>query len=178
MSDIVEPVAGPRPDDLVGRWVLDRGRNGSIEFHTRHLFGLQAVHGTFQVARADLNVDSAGTADVHLDVDAASFSTGHKKRDPHVHSGDFLDVANNPHISFVAQGVDTSASSFTAPGTLHVRGVDAPVTVVGSVEHTGDGAATLTGSAKVDRYAVGLTKARGMASRWLQIEVVLPVRRE
>lgn len=177
MSDILGPVAGARQDDLVGRWVLDRGRGGSVGFHTRHLFGLQAVHGTFQVSRAEVDVYPAGTADVQLDVDAASFSTGHKKRDPHVHSGDFLDVANNPHIGFVARGVDTSASSFTAPGTLTVRGAEAPVTIVGNVEHTGDGAATLMGSAKVDRYAVGLTKARGMASRWLQLEVVLPVRR-
>lgn len=120
----------------------------------------------------------AGSADVQVDVDAASFATGHQRRDPHVHGGDFLDVVNHPHIGFVARGVDTSAASFTAAGTLTVRGVQAPVTVVGRVEHTGPGEATLTGSARVDRYAVGLTKVKGMAARWLRLDVVLPVRRE
>lgn len=52
MSDIREPVAGHGPDALVGRWVLDRARAASTTFHTRHLFGLQAVHGTFQISRA------------------------------------------------------------------------------------------------------------------------------
>lgn len=171
-----QPMSSASPD-LSGHWVLAGDGAEAVHFTTRHLFGLQAVRGTFDVQRAEVDVGADARADLVVVVTSASFRTGHKKRDPHVHSADFLDVANHPRITFRATGLDTAGTDFTVDGTLAVRDSEAPATVTGTVEHTGAGTAVLTGATTVDRYAYGLRKMPGMAARRLKLEVVLPLRR-
>lgn len=176
VQSMSEPAGNATPD-LAGHWVLAGDGARAVRFTTRHLFGLQAVHGTFDVQRAEVDVGADARADLLVDVASASFSTGHKKRDPHVHSPDFLDVADHPVISFSAAGLDTVGSEFTVSGTLRIRDHEAPVTVTGTVDHTGHGIATITGETTIDRYAHQVTKARGMAARRLKLQIVLPLHR-
>lgn len=176
MQSSTSDVSSESPD-LTGRWVLTGGGAQAVRFTTRHIFGLQAVRGTFDVQRAEVTVGPDARADLVVDVAAGSFSTGHKKRDPHVHSADFLDVQNHPLITFRATGLDTVGTDFTVQGTLRVRDSEAPVTVTGSVGHTGAGTAVLTGSTRIDRYAHDVKKVPGLAARYLQLQITVPLQR-
>ncbi|WP_417727448.1 YceI family protein [Roseovarius sp.] len=63
-------------------------------------------------------------------IGAQSVDTAHEKRDTHVRSGDFLDAAAHPMITFAADGgTPTSATTGTVTGDLTIRGVTQPVTL-------------------------------------------------
>jgi polyisoprenoid-binding protein YceI len=158
-----------------GRYRLDPALS-SVSFRTRHMFGLAGVKGTIPVVGGDIVVDPAvPEADVTVTLNVAAFSTGHKKRDGDVAKPKFLNVGQYPEMTFRAYktgALQRSGSSWTLDGELTVRGVTKPVTLsIDSVESTGLGFRA-TASTRIDRYAFGLTAAKGMAARYLTVELV------
>ncbi|GLV77124.1 YceI family protein [Streptomyces hygroscopicus] len=141
----------------------------TVRFTTR-AFGLIPVRGTFSVTQGRIVV--AGTPEessVDVELDAASFASGIQRRDDHVRSPDFLDVARHPTIGFRSRGVERSAQGTSLRGELTVCGVTRPVAVtIDGVVDEGE-RITVNGAASVDRYAFGVRKARGMVARRLRI---------
>ena len=65
-----------------------------------------------------------------------------------------------------------SEDRWSLDGELTVREVTKPVTLsIDSVETTAMGF-RVTATTRIDRYAFGLTAAKGMASRYLTVELV------
>lgn len=160
-----------------GRYRLDPVRS-SVTFRTRHLFGLARVKGTVPIAAGEVVVDPAGpdTA-VAVTLDAAGFTTGHDRRDRDVGRRRFLDSDRYPRMTFRAFGFEAlqrSGATWTVGGELTVRNVTRPVTLsIGSVEATGIGSGfRATATARIDRYAFGVTAARGLAARHLSVDLV------
>jgi polyisoprenoid-binding protein YceI len=154
---------------LPGTYDIDPERT-AIRFRTRHMFGLGPVRGTFAVRSGAVGVTDplAGSA-VYAEIEAASFRTGNPARDRMVRQAKFLDAASYPLITFA--GRDADPESGTINGTLTVRGADRPVTLV--VTSAGQAGADLmvTGSMHVDRFDFGLTAMRGLAGRYLELEL-------
>lgn len=162
---IEAPAAGP--------YRLDPARS-SVAFRTRHLFGLGRVAGTLQLVAGELVVDPMPPhASVSVTLDAASFDTGNDRRDRDVREVKFLDTVRHPRITFHADELRQEGGGWTLAGQLTVRGVSRPVTLaIGSVERSGRGFRAHA-SARVDRYAFGITAAKGMAARFLDVEVTV-----
>ena len=78
---------------------------------------------------------------------------------------------NTPGITYRAGTLSQASGRWTLAGELEVRGVSRPVTlVIESVETAGAGFRARA-TARIDRYAYGLTAARGMAARHLNIDL-------
>jgi polyisoprenoid-binding protein YceI len=154
-----------------GTYRLDAGRS-TVTFRTRHLFGLAGVTGTMKVTSGEIAVDAAASrATVTVTLDAASFSSGHPKRDGDVRKARFLNVEKFPGLTFKANTLNQGLSGWELAGELTVTGVTNPVTLaIGSVQQAGRGF-TATATTRIDRYAFGLTAAKGMAARYLDLEI-------
>ncbi|MGH3912818.1 MAG: YceI family protein [Pseudonocardiaceae bacterium] len=155
-----------------GRYRLDPARS-SVAFRTRHLFGLAGVAGTMQVAAGEIVVDPASKSSVTVTVSASSFSTGNDRRDGDVRKAKFLNVEEYPEFTFRAGRLDQDQGRWSLTGELAVRGVSKPVTLdLDSVEVTGQGFHARA-TTRIDRYAFGVTAAKGMAARFLDVDVTV-----
>ena len=103
-------------------------------FTINHL-GFSTMHGRFGKTTGKLTIDEArGTGSVDVVIDAASVSTGFDKRDDHLRSPDFLDVAEFPEITYTSNRVTINKdSTAVVEGNLTIAGVTKPVTL--NVKH-------------------------------------------
>jgi len=165
------------PTPAVGHYRIDPVRT-RVRFSTRHLFGLGAVSGTVKLREADFSVTEPLFATVHAVLDAASFDTGNARRDIDVRSAKYLDVTAYPDITFDSELVSLQEGKWVAVGTVTAHGVAAPVDLTLEELRHGDGKLILRASAKIDRYAHRVTAGKGLAARWLTIEVTAIARKD
>jgi polyisoprenoid-binding protein YceI len=106
-------------------------------FAIRHL-GIAMVRGMFNKLSGCVYFDSDDIArsTVEAEIDVASLSTGIKKRDGHVLSGDMLDAEKYPIIIFKSTKVVPAGKGKAAVhGDLTIHGVTKPVVL--EVQHFG-----------------------------------------
>jgi polyisoprenoid-binding protein YceI len=153
-----------------GRYRLDPFRS-SVIVRTR-LFGLEPLTCRMLIAGGELDVDPAlPRATVTATINAASFSTGNGRRDNDVRSARFLHAEEYPELAFRAGRLAQDGGRWTLAGELTVRDVTRPVTLeIDSVEAAGPGFRAHA-TARVDRYAYGLTLMRGMGGRFFHVEL-------
>ncbi|MFH8487213.1 YceI family protein [Streptomyces longisporoflavus] len=147
----------------------------TVRFRTRTVFGLFPVRGTFDIGRGVITVtDAVEDSVVEVTIRADTFDSGLEGRDRHVVSADYLDAAGHPEIGFRSRRVAESATGTAElPGELTVRGVTRPIAVtVGAVVSDGR-RLTAEGTATVDRYAFGVTTAKGMTGRRLKLRLTI-----
>lgn len=108
--------------------------HSSVGFSIRHL--LTQVQGKFNEFEGSVVYDPAQpeASRVEFTVQAKSIDTGNARRDDHLRSADFFDVAKYPTLSFrsekvVAKGKDEV--EVTGPFTMH--GVTKTITVPGKI---------------------------------------------
>jgi polyisoprenoid-binding protein YceI len=149
----------------LGRYEIDPDAS-TVAFRCRAVFGLVPVRGTFTVRSGTVDVaEPLADSRIRAEIDTASFDTGNRRRDDHVRSADYLDAARHPLMTFVADQVGASAVA----GTLTVCGVSRPVRLaVTRADATAD-ALSVRATTRVDRTAFGVTTARGMTGRWLDV---------
>ncbi len=139
-----------------GTWTLDTTAT-TVAFTIKNM-GFRTVPGSFGAAdgAATIGSDLAGSS-ITATVDATSFDTGNTKRDDHVKSDDFFDVANNPTIRFESSAIRSAGSGFEVDGTLHAKS-SAPITfTVTDVQADGD-AVRFVATGQVERAALGVSK--------------------
>lgn len=110
---------------LIGtKWRIDPAHT-SVEFAVKHMM-ITTVKGRFGSVEGYLYIDEHHPMVPELEVtmDAASIDTREGKRDEHLKSADFFDVANYPTITFRAHHIDGDPTSdFRLYGDLTIRGV-------------------------------------------------------
>lgn len=114
---------------LANEYSVDKVHS-TILFSIRHL--VAEVQGKFTKFDGKMVYDekNPSASSVDFTVDAASIDTNNERRDGHLRSPDFFDVAKFPTLTFksekvVAKGKDT----FEVTGPLTMRGVTKTVTV-------------------------------------------------
>lgn len=112
------PAAAP-----AGTWELDSAHTG-VQFKVRHLM-VSYVRGDFEKVSGEIVYDeqdvSKSSADITID--AASINTRVAKRDKHLRSPDFLDVAKHPSITFKSKKVEKAGNGkLKMTGDLTIRG--------------------------------------------------------
>ena len=80
-----------------GQWSLDAARSRA-EFHVKHFWGAITVHGLFERLQGEGTVGPGGMISGRLVIDAASLNTNNPKRDQHLRSAEFFDVAHHPDV--------------------------------------------------------------------------------
>ncbi len=111
-------------------WSLDMSHS-EITFAVKHMM-ISTVRGKFNTfsGTVDFNESDPTLSTVDVSVDLASVDTRDAKRDGHLTSPDFFDVANYPTMTFKSTSVkkisDTQAK---LTGDLTIRGVTKPVTL-------------------------------------------------
>lgn len=154
-----------------GTYDVDPSRS-SIRFTTRHFFGLGSVSGSFAVHSARVRIaDPVTESAVTATVLAASFTTGNEGRDKKVRSSTFLDAASHPEISFRSTSFRETDGGLVLDGALTVRGHTSPIECAVTRAETIGKSLVLVATTRIDRYAHGISAMRGMASRYLDLEV-------
>ena len=132
-------------------------------FTVRHMV-VAKVRGNFKISKGVLkfNKDNPAASTVNVTLDSASVSTGDAKRDDHLRSADFFDVANHPHIVFESTAITPKGDGHQVDGMLTIRGVTKPISFdadfTGFVtDPWGNPRAAAEVAGKVNRTHFGLT---------------------
>jgi polyisoprenoid-binding protein YceI len=124
--------AGPSPDEARA---IDKA-GSKIEFRAKATFA--KVDGVFHEWEAELRKpgDTFDTATLKITLDTESVTTGNGLRDKEIKSKNFFDVKQFPNIEFVSSKVTPGPdpTKFVMEGTMTMRGISKPVTVM-IVEH-------------------------------------------
>ena len=104
-------------------WEADPAHS-SITFKVRHMM-ISKVPGSFDKFTIALNLDDEDVtkSSVNVAIEAASINTGVEKRDNHLRSPDFFDVAKFPQITFVSKRIEKSEGGMKLIGDLTMHGV-------------------------------------------------------
>ncbi len=91
-----------------------------------------SAHGSFDQWDAEVQLDPAKieSSSFKLTIESASINTRIQRRDDHLRSKDFFDVATYPQITLVSKKITkTSDRKFTVAGDLTLHGVTKPIEV-------------------------------------------------
>jgi len=157
-------------------WTLDAAHT-SVEFSLRHL-AVSTVRGQLDKFEGTLSGDPKKPASLKADmtIQAASINTKVEKRDEHVRSPDFLDVAKFPTIVFKGEKTVTKGKTLEMVGDLTLHGVtrkiSIPFTVSGPVvDPWKNNRLGLEGRFVVKRQDYGITSFPGVVGDDLTIDV-------
>jgi polyisoprenoid-binding protein YceI len=154
-----------------GTYRLDPAAS-SITFATRHMFGLGGVRGSFRLISGEITItDPVTSSTASAVVNATSFRTGGAARDADVKSPTFLHVEEHPEITFTSTGLAQDGDRWLLRGQITVRGGSAPAELEVTEARSGPDGLLLKATTKIDRYAHGLTKKKGLAGRYLDLEI-------
>lgn len=109
---------------LAETWRIDSSHS-SATFTVRHLM-VSNVNGSFGKMEGTVDFDGSniGQAKATATIDTTTISTNNEKRDAHLKSADFFDVAAHPTITFVSKRAEAvSPGKFRLIGDLTMRGV-------------------------------------------------------
>lgn len=145
------PVQRLEDGRAAGVWQLVPERS-RIEFHNKHFWGLVTVHGRFKQFEGELTVDPSGKVVGTLTVDATSLDTGNRKRDDHLRSEEFFDVARHDTVVVaITAGRPSDGDRLAVTGTLTAAGRSRPVDFEARVARAADDEVTLDAKLNVDR---------------------------
>ena len=125
--------AGAAPDaakQVSHLFEVDAGHSSMI-FKIRHL-GVANFMGRFNSFGGSYTLDPANleSSTFNFTVDANSVDTNSSRRDGHIKSPDFFDVANHPEMTFESTKVEKKSDThLLVRGDLTFRGVTKPVDV-------------------------------------------------
>lgn len=109
-------------------WQIDPAHSAA-QFAVRHMM-VSTVRGQFNKLSGAVSWDGKafGSASVDIVIDAASIDTREGKRDDHLRSADFFDVAKFPTIAFKSTRIEPAGEGkLKMSGDMTIRGVTRPV---------------------------------------------------
>ena len=131
-TSTTRPSPPPTAAPAAATWDIDTS-HANAGFRVRHLMvshvrgHLGPVSGTIFIDEQDLS-----RSRIEVSVDARGIDSREPKRDEHLRSADFLDVANHPTVTFRSTRVEAPARAggdLRVTGDLTIRGVTRPVTL-------------------------------------------------
>ncbi len=160
---LIAPLAAPGTASAAD-WSIDASHS-NVGFKVRHMM-VSWTRGSFGKVdgRVAYEPGKAESLAVDVTIDVASVDTENEKRDEHLRSPDFFDVANHPTMTFKSSKATAEKDgSIALVGTLTLKGVSKEVTL--SVDPISDVMTDPWGNTKVgtsatiriDRKDFGLT---------------------
>jgi polyisoprenoid-binding protein YceI len=123
---------GPPPQPVLGpnEWNIDSAHS-IASFTVTHLM-VSTVPGSFGKTSGKITYDGKNVSSITADVtiDATTISTNNERRDTHLKSPDFFEVAKYPTLTFKSKKViPGAAGKFKLVGDLTIRDVTKEVTL-------------------------------------------------
>lgn len=156
----------------------DKGSHASINFKIKHL-GYSWLVGRFDKFNGTFTYDEnkPEASKVEVVIDTASVNSNHAKRDKHLRSGDFLDVAMFPDAKFVSKSVEPAGDGkFKIVGDLTLHGETKEITI--DAEKIGMGKdpwggyrAGFAGTTRLKLADFGITYDLGPASTHVDLDL-------
>lgn len=149
-------------------WELDPAHSG-IEFSVRHLM-VSTVKGRFEKIKGVLELDEKDVTKsaVEVTIDLASVNTNEPKRDTHLKSPDFFDVAKFPTATFKSTKVQKAGKNkLKVTGELSLHGVTKPVVL--EVEGPTDAFKTPFGTTVRGVHATGKIDRKDFEIGWNKV---------
>ena len=154
---------------LAATWQIDPAHS-NVSFSVRHMM-VSNVRGEFTKVSGTVEGDekTPTQAVINATIDATSINTREAKRDDHLKSADFLDVAKYPTITFKSKRIEPSGTGqFKVTGDLTLHGVTREVVLdVSDVtppikDPMGKTRAGAHATTKVDRKDFGINWSKTM----------------
>lgn len=102
-----------------------------VGFEIPHLV-ISTVDGSFKDFEGTITLaEDFSKSKATVTAKIASIDTGVDKRDEHLKSADFFDVAKNPTMKFVSSSISGAPESFKLTGKLTIKGITKTVTFDG-----------------------------------------------
>ncbi len=110
-------------------WTIDPAHSG-VNFEIRHL-GVSNVRGSFHKVSGTIKLDDKDItkSSVEAAIDATTVNTDEAKRDEHLKSPDFFNVAKYPTLTFKSTSVVKNGGKLQLIGDLTLAGVTKPITL-------------------------------------------------
>lgn len=144
------------------------------------LFDVDGEFSEFDV-KVEGDPNKPSTVKVKASIDVGSINTQNQKRDDHLRSPDFFDVANYPAITFDSTSVRSKGKQLIVKGKLTMHGKTKPVTIPFKVANGKNGAGvdtrTYKGKLTIDRndFGVGTDSIAAKISLDDEVEIRLLV---
>jgi polyisoprenoid-binding protein YceI len=154
LSAVMAPAQGPSGTPVFKVAPVE----SSIKFNVKASLALE---GTFDKWDARLTFASSDvtTANLEINIQAASVNTGSGVKNNKLKGKDFFYVEENPLITFVSNKVaQTGPTTFEVDGDFTIRGVTKPEKLVLTVTGKGTGQGTIQGTMAFDRKDYGMNK--------------------
>lgn len=139
--------------------------HSSAQFRVKHMM-ISTVRGEFSKLSGTVNFDPKDLAATKIDatIDASTINTREEKRDAHLKSTDFFDIAKYPALKFVSKKVEPAGKGkLKVTGDLTIHGVTKQVVLgvegpAAEVKDPWGGIRTgATATTRVSRKDFGLT---------------------
>ncbi|MEJ5368742.1 MAG: YceI family protein [Bryobacteraceae bacterium] len=149
---------------LVAETYTIDGSHSKAQFSVRHLM-VSNVRGEFSKITGKIEYDEKKPEAIQIEatIDVNSINTGEPKRDAHLKSPDFFDVARFPTMTFRSKSARKTADGLAVTGDLTIHGVTKEVVlqVEGPTPEIRDPWGNLrrgaTATTKINRRDFGLT---------------------
>ena len=148
-------------------WQIDTAHSRA-QFTVRHLM-ISNIRGDFGAVTGTVDYDGKDLtkAKVNATIDVKSISTRVEKRDEHLKTDDFLDVANHPTMTFVSTSITPAAGGkYNMAGNLTIRGTTKPVTFELTAP---SGPITTRGSTKIGASASGKINRKDFGVKYHEV---------
>ncbi len=139
-----------------GTWTVVPDQS-TIAVKAKSMWGVVPVKGRFTEFSGDGQITAPQTVSGRIDIKAASLRTGIRRRDEHLHSGDFFEAEKFPDISVLvtgAEAVDNDTIGLRAE--LTIKGTTKPLELKTKVTPVGDGGMRLSTQTTVNRQDFGV----------------------
>ncbi len=138
-------------------WRLDADHSKLRFAVDARFIGADGQFRKFQV-KADINEQELEKSHIEMTVDVASLDTNSEKRDNHLRSKDFFDVANYPTAQIVTKGIrKLSPTNYEADAEITIRGVTKPIHLPARILLNEEGILRFRGTVEINRYDFGVS---------------------
>ena len=152
----------------VSTWQIDPAHSAA-QFSVRHMM-ISTVRGDFQKMTGTLLLDEKDVtkSTIEVAIDATTVDTREERRNNHLKTADFLDVANFPTMTFKSKSVSAAGEGrLKVTGDLTIRGVtkvvvldvEGPTPVLKAGNQTRRGASATT---RINRKDFGVSWSRAL----------------
>lgn len=162
--------------ELTGVWNIDNAHT-YVDFEIRHLLATSKGSISNITGSIDFGTDYS-KAKMDITIDVNSINTNNEKRDDHLRSPDFFDVAQFPVITFVSDSITLDGEEYLAYGKLTMHGVTKDVVIpfeyIGVQESPfkqGLFVTSLVGEFDIKRSDYGMNYMEGIVGDELEIEI-------
>jgi len=105
--------------NVVKTFAVD-ANHSSVNFSVNHM-GYTEMRGRFNKLQGNVDVTKSGTANINIEIEAASVDTNHEKRDTHLRSPDFFNAKQFPIIT-LKSNLNLNKATKTIAGEVSMLG--------------------------------------------------------